>query len=95
MKTIRQTATVRGATPHEIYETVHGLEEAHEARWLTDDSERRAGGAFKAGRDLEGKHCKLVKDEKIVQTWRAKVAAIEPDDWPLKGEGLGAFPFRP
>jgi activator of HSP90 ATPase len=44
MKTIRQTATIRGATPH---------------------------GAFKVGRDLEGKHLALTKDRKIVQTWRA------------------------
>src|SRR3989442_5537037 len=36
---------------------------------------RRVGGAFKVGRDLEGKNLKLSKDRKIVQAWRA-------NDWP-------------
>ena len=36
---------------------------------------RRVGGAFKVGRDLEGKNLKLTEDRKIVQSWRA-------DDWP-------------
>ena len=75
MKTIRQTATIRGATPHDVYETIMDSKlHSKLARQPTKVS-RRVGGAFKVGHDLEGKNLKLTKDRRIVQTWRA-------NNWP-------------
>ena len=34
MKTIRQTATIRGATPHDLYETIMDSKK-HTGLWLT------------------------------------------------------------
>lgn len=71
MKTIRQTATIRGATPHDIYETIMDSKlHAKLSRQPTTVS-RRVGGAFKVGHDLEGKNLRLTKDKTIVQSWRA------------------------
>lgn len=75
MKTITQSATIRGATPHDIYETLMDSQKHTKLAGTRTTVSRRVGGAFKVGRDLEGKHLKLVKDKKIVQTWRAS-------DWP-------------
>jgi activator of HSP90 ATPase len=74
-RTIRQTALIRGATPADIYGTLmdgkrHGALSGQETTVSP-----REGGAFKVGHDLEGKHLKLVKDKRIVQTWRA-------NNWP-------------
>jgi len=75
MKTIRQTATIRGATPHDIYETIMDSKKHTKLSGSRTTVSRRVGGAFKVGRDLEGKNLKLTKDKKIVQSWRA-------NDWP-------------
>lgn len=74
-RTIKQTALVRGATPADIYGTLmdgarHGALFGQETKVSP-----RVGGTFKVGHDLEGKHLKLVKDKRIVQTWRA-------NNWP-------------
>jgi activator of HSP90 ATPase len=71
MKTIRQTATIRGATPHEIYETLMDSKKHTGLSRQPTRVSRRVGGAFKVGRDLEGKNLALTKDRRIVQTWRA------------------------
>ena len=71
MKTIRQTATIRGATPHDIYEILMDSKKHTKLSRQPTQVSRRVGGAFKVGHDLEGKHLALTKDRRIVQTWRA------------------------
>ena len=71
MKTIRQTATIRGATPHDIYETIMDSKKHTKLSRQPTTVSRRVGGAFKVGHDLEGKQLTLTKDKRIVQTWRA------------------------
>ena len=75
MKTIRQTATVRGATPRDIYETLMDSKKHGALSGQKTTVSRKVGGAFKVGRDLEGAHLALTKDKRIVQTWRA-------NNWP-------------
>ena len=75
MATIRQTAIIRGATPHDIYGTLmdgakHGALFGQETTVSQD-----VGGEFKVGHDLEGTHLVLTKDKRIVQKWRA-------NNWP-------------
>ncbi len=74
-RTIRQTALIRGATPHDVYETLmdskrHGALSGQRAKMS-----RRVGGAWSVGHDLEGRQLALAKDKKITQTWRA-------NNWP-------------
>jgi activator of HSP90 ATPase len=71
MKTIRQTATIRGATPHDIYETIMDSKQHTQLSRQPTTVSRRVDGAFKVGHDLEGKNLRLTKDKKIVQSWRA------------------------
>ena len=75
MKTIRQQATIRGATPHDIYETIMDSKKHSKLAGSRTTVSRRVGGAFKVGRDLEGTNIALIKDRKIVQSWRET-------DWP-------------
>ena len=71
MKTIRQTATIRGATPHDLYETIMDSKKHTKLSQQPTKVSRSVGGAFKVGHDLEGKQLALTKDKKIVQSWRA------------------------
>ena len=71
MKTIRQTATIRGATPHDIYEILMDSKRHGKLSGQSAKVSRRVGGAFTVGHDLEGKQLALTKDRRIVQTWRA------------------------
>ena len=71
VRTIKQTAVIKGATPADIYGTLmsstkHGALSGQPAKVST-----RVGGKWSVGHDLEGKHLKLTKDRRIVQTWRA------------------------
>src|SRR5438093_11094167 len=75
MKTIRQQATIRGATPHDIYEMIMDSKKHSKLAGSRTTVSRRVGGAFKVGRDLEGTNIALIKDKKIVQSWREI-------DWP-------------
>src|SRR3981189_1364235 len=75
MKTIRQTATIRGATPHDVYETIMDSKLHSKLCRRRTTVSRRVGGAFKVGHDLEGKNLRLTKDRRIVQSWRA-------NNWP-------------
>ena len=75
MKTIRQTATIRGATPHDIFETIMDSKKHTKLSRQPTTVSRRVGGAFKVGHDLEGTQLTLTKDKRIVQTWRA-------NNWP-------------
>jgi len=75
MKSIRQTATILGATPHDIYEILIDSKRHGKLTQQPTKVSRRVGGVFKVGHDLEGKHLALTKDRRIVQTWRA-------NNWP-------------
>src|SRR5438128_5391706 len=75
MKTIRQNATIRGATPHDIYEMIMDSKKHTKLSGSRTTVSRRVGGAFRVGRDLEGTSVRLVKDKKIVHSWRST-------DWP-------------
>ena len=74
-RTIKQTALVRGATPADIYGTLMDGKRHGALSGQPTTVSPRVGGRFKVGHDLEGKHLKLVKDKRIVQTWRA-------NNWP-------------
>lgn len=85
-RTIRQTALIKGATPKDLYATIieparHGALFGQEVK-ISD----REGAAFSVGHDLEGKNLKLVKDKKIVQTWRA-------NNWPAGVYSTATFAF--
>ncbi len=76
MRTIKQTALIRGANPHDVFETLmdakrHGALEGGQPVKMS----RRVGGAWSVGHDLEGKNLAIAKDRKIVQSWRA-------NNWP-------------
>ena len=86
MKTIRQTATIRGATPHDIYETIMDSKKHTKLSRQRTTVSRKVGGEFKVGHDLEGKHLALTKDKKIVQTWRA-------NNWPKGTYSKATFAF--
>ena len=71
VRTIKQTAVIKGATPADVYGTLmsskkHGALSGQPAKIGT-----RVGGKWSVGHDLEGTHLKLTKDKRIVQTWRA------------------------
>ena len=76
MRTIKQTALIRGATPHDIFETIMDAKR-HSALvgGQAVNVSRRIGGAWNVGHDLEGTTLALTKDRRIVQTWRA-------NNWP-------------
>ena len=75
MATIKQTALIKGATPHDLYETLMDGERHGALSGQPTKMSRRAGGKWNVGHDLEGKNVKLTKDKRIVQTWRA-------NNWP-------------
>ena len=74
-RTIKQTALIRGAEPKDIYATLMDSRRHGALSGQPTTVSKRVGGTFKVGHDLEGKHLKLTKDKKIVQTWRA-------NNWP-------------
>jgi activator of HSP90 ATPase len=75
MKTIRQTAVIKGATPSDVYDTLMDSTKHGALSGQKTTVSRRVGGTFKVGHDLEGKHLRLTKDKRIVQSWRA-------NNWP-------------
>ena len=75
MATIKQTALIKGATPHDLYETLMDGERHGALSGQPAKMSRRAGGKWSVGHDLEGKNLKLTKDKRVVQTWRA-------NNWP-------------
>ena len=75
MRTIRQTALIRNATPAEIYATLMDSRRHGALSGQPASVSARVGGAWKVGHDLEGRQLTLVKDRRIVQTWRA-------NNWP-------------
>lgn len=76
-RTIRQSVNFK-ASPHEVYEILMG---AHRHAKLTGGKaviSRKVGGRFSVFDGyIVGENLELIKDEKIVQSWRA-----EEDCWP-------------
>ena len=75
-RTIHQPALIRGATPSDIYRTLMDSKRHGALSGQTAKVSPRVGGKWSVGHDLEGKHLTLVKDKKIVQSWRANIWAI-------------------
>ena len=71
VRTIKQTAVIRGATPADIYATLMSSEKHGALSGQPAKMSSRVGGKWSVGHDLEGKNVKLTKDKRIVQTWRA------------------------
>lgn len=84
MRTIRQTALIRGATPHDIYLTLMDSRRHTALSGQPAKVSPRVGGAWNVGHDLEGKHLALTKDRRIVQTWRA-------NNWPAGVHSKATF----
>jgi activator of HSP90 ATPase len=84
MKTLHQTVTF-SASPHDIYEMLMDSKK-HEA--FTGDKakiSRKVGGKISAYDGwIEGENVELIKDKKIVQTWRGV-------DWPKGRYSLATF----
>ena len=80
-KTIRQSVTLR-ATPHQVYET---LMDARRHGRLTGSGariSRKVGGTFSVfGGWADGTNLALVRDRKIVQTWRAAMPGWPRDHY--------------
>jgi activator of HSP90 ATPase len=76
MKTIRQTATIRGATPHDLYEALIDSKRHAKLTGAPAKIGRKVGAAWRAyGQELSGTQFVLIKDRRITQTWRSR-------DWP-------------
>ena len=75
VRTIKQTAVIKGATPADIYGTLMSSEKHGALSGQPAKMSSRVGGKWSVGHDLEGKNVKLTKDKRIVQTWRA-------NNWP-------------
>lgn len=72
-KNIRQTITFK-ASPHEIYETLMDSQKHSKFTGATARISRKVGGKFTAyNRGLTGTNMELVRDKKIVQSWRASM----------------------
>ena len=71
VRTIKQTAVIKGATPADIYATLMSSEKHGALSGQPAKMSSRVGGKWSVGHDLEGKNVKLTKDRRIVQTWRA------------------------
>jgi activator of HSP90 ATPase len=77
-RTIRQQVTVKGTTPHELYETI--MDSRRHTKLTGDKAKmsRKVGAKFTAGGGwISGLNVELVKDKLIVQAWRGN-----DDDWP-------------
>lgn len=76
-RTIHQSVSFK-ATPHEVYEIL--MDERKHAEFTGGKASisRKVGGKFSVSDGyIVGENVELVKDEKIVQTWKA-----EEDCWP-------------
>ena len=77
-RTIRQQMTFRGATPHELFETI--MDSRRHTKLIGDKAKmsRKVGTRFTAGGGwIDGMNLELVRDKLIVQGWRGN-----DDDWP-------------
>ena len=75
VKTIRQSVTFK-ASPHAVYEALMDPRKHSKFTGSQVSISRKVGGKFTVyDGGLSGTNLELVKDKKIVQSWRA-------DDWP-------------
>ncbi|HEV8289750.1 MAG TPA: SRPBCC family protein [Candidatus Norongarragalinales archaeon] len=75
MKTIKQKALF-DAAPHDVFEALMDSKKHREFTGAKATLSRKVGGAFSVWNGFaKGKNLQLVKDKKIVQSWRA-------NDWP-------------
>ncbi len=73
--TMKQTITLK-TTPHEVFECFMDSKKHEEFTGDAAEISRKVGGTFSAYAGYcHGKNLQVVKDKKIVQTWRAT-------DWP-------------
>jgi uncharacterized protein YndB with AHSA1/START domain len=88
MPKVHQEVTF-AAAPAQVYEAL--VDSAVHAKFTGAPAEigRNAGDAWSAyGGKIQGRHIELVKDERIVQTWRA-------GNWPEGQHSLVRFELRP
>jgi activator of HSP90 ATPase len=77
-KTIRQQATFRGTTPHDLYQWLMDSKKHSQFTGEKAVSGRKMGSRFTAGDGwIEGMNLELVKDRLIVQGWRGN-----DEKWP-------------
>jgi activator of HSP90 ATPase len=91
MKTraIRQRVTFRGATPHDLYESLMDSKKHSRFTGSKASISRKVGGKFKAGDGwISGLNVELVKDKLILQAWRGN-----DDDWPKGYHSAVRFRF--
>jgi activator of HSP90 ATPase len=76
-KTIEQSIVIK-ASPHEVYEAFMDSKKHSKFTESKAKISREIGGKFTIFEgDLEGKNLELVKDKKIVQSWRSN-----EEGWP-------------
>ncbi len=89
-RTIRQKAFIK-ATPHEVYEALMDSKKHCEFAGGKCTISRRVGGVFSISDGyIMGKNLELVKDEKIVQAWKA-----QEDCWPDDHYSTVTFKLKP
>ncbi|HLC99625.1 MAG TPA: SRPBCC family protein [Patescibacteria group bacterium] len=76
-KSIKQAVLLK-AEPHDVYEALMDSEKHSELTGSGAQISRKVGGKFTAwGGYIDGVNLELVRDQKIVQSWRSS-------DWPEK-----------
>lgn len=71
--TIRQSVTFKGVRPHAVYEALMDAKLHKKFTGGRAVISRKVGGKFTVYGDyIQGKNVDLIRDKKIVQTWRAK-----------------------
>lgn len=87
-KTLRQSVTFKDVSPSEVYNTYLDSKK-HKAFTQSKASiSKVVGGKFSAwNKNLEGENLELVKDKRIVQSWRAS-------HWPKKYVTRVTFKFK-
>lgn len=84
-KTIKQTVTFKATSPHEVYEALMDSRKHSEFTGSKANISRTVGGKITAYDGyIEGKNLELVKDRKIVQSWRST-------DWPEGHHSTATF----
>ena len=88
-KTIRQQVTLKGATPHELFEWLMDSKKHSQFTGQKATISRKVKGKFKAGDGwIDGVNLELVKDKLIVQGWRGN-----DGDWPKGYYSVVRFRF--
>jgi activator of HSP90 ATPase len=87
-KNIKQGAMIK-ASPHEVYEAL--MDSKKHAKFTGEPAKisRKVGGSFTAySKYISGKNMQLVKDKKIVQSWRGA-------GWPKGHFSVVTFLLKP